>query len=92
MVKKDLIRTVAENTGLNNAIVATVIENTMDAIKKALINDDPLYLRGFGSFQNKRRKARPARNFKAKSTVMVSEHKTPFFYPCKELKLNVNKQ
>ena len=92
MVKKDLIRTVAENTGVNNDIVVTVIENTMDAIKQTLINDEPLYLRGFGSFQNKHRKARPGRNFKAKSTVMVPERKVPIFYPCKELKHNVNKQ
>lgn len=90
MVKKELVKTVAEKTGLDTATVSAVVEGTMETIKQAFIHDDPLYLRGFGSFQNKHRKAKPARNIRAKVTVIVPEHKEPCFCPCKELKNAVN--
>ena len=90
MVKKELVKAVAEKTGLDTATVSAVVESTMDAIKQTLVNDEPLFLRGFGSFGNKVCKARPARNIKAKVTVVVPEHKKPFFRPCKELKNAVN--
>lgn len=90
MVKKELVKAVAEKTGLDTATVSAVVESTMDTIKQAFVNDDPLFLRGFGSFGNKVRKAKPARNIRAKMTVIVPEHKEPFFRPCKELKNAVN--
>jgi|GEM_PF-1195325 len=50
MTKADLIREVSQQTGIERAIVAQVIEGVMEGIKSSLIGGEEVYLRGFGSF------------------------------------------
>lgn len=58
----------------------------MSNIKDSLIKDEPVFLRGFGTFLNKVRKAKPARNIAAKTTIVIPEHKIPYFKPAKDFK------
>ena len=55
-----------------------------DTVKDSLAQGDAVYVRGFGSFVNKHRAAKKARNISAKTTVMVAAHSVPGFKPAKE--------
>ena len=63
-----------------------VINQTMTEIKKALAQGRKIYLRGFGTWLPKERKAKLARNISRGTTVRVPAHKVPFFKPSKEFK------
>lgn len=63
MTKQDLITVVGSKTGQNDSHVRPIIEATLDAIKECVQRKEPVYLRGFGTFQPKRRngpKRKPA--------------------------------
>ena len=69
MTKADLIREVSQQTGIERAIVAQVIEGVMEGIKSSLIGGEEVYLRGFGSFILKKRAAKTARNISRNTTI-----------------------
>lgn len=83
MTKADLIREISQQTGIERATVAQVIEGIMEGIKSSLINGEEVYLRGFGSFILKKRAAKTARNISRNTTIIVPEHIIPAFKPCK---------
>ena len=55
MTKQDLITVVGSKTGQNDSHVRPIIEATLDAIKECVQRKEPVYLRGFGTFQPKKR-------------------------------------
>ena len=79
MTKADLIREISQQTGIERAIVAQVIEGVMEGIKSSLIGGEEVFLRGFGSFILKKR----ARNISRNTTIIVPEHTIPAFKPSK---------
>lgn len=83
MTKADLIREVSQQTGIERAIVAQVIEGVMEGIKSSLIGGEEVYLRGFGSFIDKKRAAKTVRNISRNTTIIVPEHTIPAFKPSK---------
>ena len=86
MTKQDLAKKVAAETGVEFITVKAVIECAAETIKASLINQEPVFLRGFGTFHNKERKPKTARNITANTTIIVPGHKVPAFRPCKEFK------
>ncbi len=62
LTKRDIIITIAKKTGLNQAQVLDVIQETLDQITKTLADGDKVELRNFGVFEVKIRKARVGRN------------------------------
>ena len=62
MTKQELVNSVAEQTGLNGYQVKEVLERTFDVIRDEVTGGDAVTIRGFGTFQTKQRKAKPARN------------------------------
>ena len=58
----------------------------MDEIKVALATGRKLYLRGFGTWLPKERKAKLARNISKGTALHVPAHKIPYFKPSKEFK------
>ena len=83
MTKADLIREISQQTGIERAIVAQVIEGVMEGIKSSLIGGEEVYLRGFGSFILKKRAAKTARNISRNTTIIVPERTIPAFKPSK---------
>jgi integration host factor subunit beta len=67
------------------------LQNVLDAffqtIQEALLQDDKVELRGFGSFRVRHRKPRLGRNPKTGEPVSVPAKKVPFFKAGRELKL-----
>jgi len=89
MTKSELIKAISNDTGVEHATVSAIVESAMSNIKDSLIKDEPVFLRGFGTFLNKVRKAKPARNIAAKTTIVIPEHKIPYFKPAKDFKNSV---
>lgn len=83
MTKAELISKVANTTGIKNITVQAVIEAAMSEVKDSLMKDEPVYLRGFGSFIIKERKAKTARNITKQTTMVIPAHKIPAFKPSK---------
>lgn len=89
MTKAEAISKISDNTGIDKATVSDTLESFFDTVKETLTNGDALYVRGFGSFINKKRAAKKARDISKKTTVMVPEHYVPSFKPAKEFTENV---
>ena len=57
MTKAEIVNEIARNTGVDKATVLTTVEAFMEAVKDSLAKNENVYLRGFGSFIVKTRKA-----------------------------------
>lgn len=67
-----------------------IVESLMEEIKISLEKEEPVYLRGFGSFILKRRAEKAARNISRNITMIVLAHNIPAFKPAKEFIKNVS--
>ena len=83
MTKAEIVNQVAKATGNEKVTVQSVVEATMDSIKASLVNGEPVYLRGFGSFIIKHRAQKAARNITQKTTLTIPAHDIPAFKPAK---------
>lgn len=86
MTKAELVASVSKSTGLEKTTVSAVVESIMETIKGSVIEGEPVYLRGFGTFGIKHRAAKAARNITAKTTIQIPEMNVPSFKPAKEFK------
>ena len=91
MTKADIVADIAQKTGLDKTSVLTVVEAFMESVKGSLINDENVYLRGFGSFILKRRAQKTARNISKNTTLIIPEHNIPAFKPAKTFMQEVKK-
>ncbi|MDR1400166.1 MAG: integration host factor subunit beta [Treponema sp.] len=88
--KTDLIDSVHENTGIDREYIKLIVDNFVDKIKKALVDNMVIEMRGFGTFEVKLRKGRKrARNPKTGAIVSVSDHGRVVFRAGKELRHGV---
>ncbi len=85
MTKADIVNSIARNTGVEKAVVSTVVESFMDSVKTAMSKHEHVYLRGFGSFIIKKRAEKVARNITKNTTITVPEHHRAAFKPAKGL-------
>ncbi len=83
MTKADLIAQIADKTGVEKADVSTTIESLFSVIKDSLANGENIYVRGFGSFVNKKRARKVARNISKNTAIVIEEHFIPSFKPAK---------
>lgn len=84
MRKADMVAKIAETTGIPKVDVLVTLETFFKEVKNALISDDAVYIRGFGSFIVKKRAAKIGRNIKKNVAVEIPEHFIPAFKPAKE--------
>lgn len=83
MTKADVIAEIAEKTGIDKADVQHTVETFFTVIKNNLAKDENIYVRGFGSFINKRRARKVARNISKNTAMVIDEHFIPSFKPAK---------
>ena len=84
MTKADIVNEVSLATGMPKKEVGIVVEAFMDAVKESLLKKkENVYLRGFGSFNIKRRAAKTARNISKNTTITIPAHDLPNFKPAK---------
>ena len=91
MTKSDIIKEVAEGTGLTKVEIEAVLEGLILSISDSLKRCERVDLRGFGSFLIKHRSAREARNPATREIVKLQERFVPVFKVSKILKEDVNK-
>ncbi len=91
MNKSELIEELANRTELNLKASEIVVSLIIDNMKKALLNEERIELRGFGSFHIEYYKAYTGRNPKTGESIQVKEKRLPFFKVGKDLKERINK-
>jgi len=91
VTKSQLIETVATKlTSIPKKEVEIAVDTIFSCMTDALVRDERIEIRGFGSFVAKTREAREGRNPKTGEKVFVPRKRTPFFTVGKELKERVN--
>ncbi|HLT80992.1 MAG TPA: HU family DNA-binding protein [Cyclobacteriaceae bacterium] len=83
MTKADVINEIAEKTGVDKADVTASVEAFFSVVKSSMANGHNIYIRGFGSFVNKKRKKKIARNISRNTALVIDEHFIPSFKPAK---------
>ena len=83
MRKADIITTISEKTGVPKVDVLVAMEAFFKEVKDTLADGENLYVRGFGSFIVKTRKAKIGRNIKKNIAIEIPEHQIPAFKPSK---------
>ena len=86
MNKRELVLTVAKETGLNKRDVERVIKALVDLIESSLVKGNKVILVGFGTFSVAKRKSRIIRNPKTGETIKIPDRKIPKFVASKVLK------
>jgi DNA-binding protein HU-beta len=83
VTKADIIAEIADKTGIEKDDVAKTIEAFFTSIKNNMAEGHNVYVRGFGSFINKRRAEKIGRNIAKKMPITIKEHYVPSFKPAK---------
>lgn len=84
MRKADIVGSIAEKTGIPKVDILVALETFFKEVKVSLVEGEPVYVRGFGSFILKKRAAKIGRNIKKNIAVEIPEHFIPAFKPAKE--------
>jgi DNA-binding protein HU-beta len=83
VTKADIINQITEKTGIEKSDVTATVEAFFSVIKASMSNGHNVYVRGFGSFINKKRKKKIARNISRNTAIVIDEHYIPSFKPAK---------
>ena len=83
MTKADIINEIADKTGIDKTDVQTTVEAFFTVVKNSMADGDNIYVRGFGSFVNKKRARKIARNISKNTAIVIEEHYIPSFKPSK---------
>lgn len=84
MRKADIVGNIAEKTGIPKVDILVALEAFFKEVKSSLVEGEPVFVRGFGSFILKKRAAKIGRNIKKNVAVEIPEHFIPAFKPAKE--------
>ena len=90
MTKKEIVKTISDDTGLNQQQIKQVVQKTFDSIVQTLVEEGRIELRNFGVFQVRPRAARKARNPRTGRQVEVPEKFVVSFKPGKVMEERVN--
>lgn len=83
MTKADVISEIADKTGIDRGDVTASIEAFFSVVKNSMAEGENIYVRGFGSFVNKKRAKKIARNISKNTAIVIDEHFVPSFKPSK---------
>ena len=84
MTKADIIDAITEKTGIEKGDVTATIEKFFEVVKTSMESGESIYVRGFGSFVNKKRAKKVARNISKNTAIVIDEHFIPSFKPSKQ--------
>ncbi len=91
MNKSDLIKSLAEQSGLTLRKAEEIVDTVFDTMTQALRDGDRIEIRGFGSFTVKEYEGYVGRNPKTGDKIEVDAKWLPFFKVGKELRDSLNK-
>jgi DNA-binding protein HU-beta len=73
MHKSDLIKKIAEDTGVSNKDAETVVNAAIDTIIDGVAHGEKVVLTGFGTLERKKRKARKGRHPSTGEEINIPE-------------------
>ena len=85
MTKKEIVRQIAMEMGLEQVLVKRIVQRTLDLILETIVKDGRIELRNFGVFEVKHRAARKARNPRTNQEVLVPAKSILSFQPGKNV-------
>ena len=91
LTKTDIIEMISKEYGLSKAEAKRIIESTQEIITNALVEEDKIFLSGFGTFDIRQRKERNGRNPQTGEALTIPAQKAVGFKVSKKLKEKVNK-
>lgn len=91
MTKADVVSKIVEQTGINKPDVLITFESFINVMKSSMVDGEDVFIRGFGSFVNKKRARKVARNISKNIAIVIEEHFIPTFKPAKEFADKVKK-
>ncbi|MBN1634119.1 MAG: integration host factor subunit beta [Ignavibacteria bacterium] len=86
MTKAQIISKISESTGISKKETEIVVEGFISVIIDCMKRNDSIEIRGFGTFKNKIRNPRMARNPKTGEVIKLKKRFIPFFKISKEFK------
>ncbi len=86
MNKSQLVEKLAKDEGLTIQAAESVVNQFFGEIETALMLDERVEIRGFGSFKAKHYEGYTGRNPKTGDPIRVRQKRLPFFKPGKDLK------
>lgn len=86
MTKAEIVAAISKETGVEKDKALKVVEALMVVVKNETAQGNDIFLRGFGTFTTKTRAQKVGRLIKENKSVVVPEHKIPYFKPCEEYK------
>jgi integration host factor subunit beta len=92
MNKSELIEELANRSNLKLKVSETIVNMIIDNMKKALLDENRIELRGFGSFHIEYYKGYTGRNPKTGESIEVGKKRLPFFKVGKDLKERINQR
>ncbi len=90
MTKANLIDILSEKSSITRVKAEAVVNTIFDTMVSALMKDNRIEIRGFGSFVNRKYDSYKGRNPRTGEVIAVGEKKLPFFKVGKELKEEIN--
>lgn len=90
MNKGDLIKSIADQSGISKTQATDALNAVIDGVSAALKGGDKVTLIGFGTFSVSERAARTGRNPSTGETINIAAKKQIKFKPGKELDDAVN--
>ena len=79
MTKRAIAQTVSEKINITQQEAKRVVQNVLDVIKDALVEEGRIELRNFGVLEVRKRVARQARNPRTGETVQVKKKRVVVF-------------
>ena len=91
MKRSDVIRTIQVQFKNRRASDATaMLDCVMDEMKNSIANDDRIEIRGFGTFQSRKRATRNGYNPSTGEMIHMDANRTVLFKPSRELTKKMN--
>jgi integration host factor subunit beta len=90
MTKKEIVKKIAEQSGISRQVALEAVQMVFDGIRETLVDEGRIELRNFGVFEVKRRRVRKARNPRTGESVSVPERRVVTFKPGREMEEQVN--
>jgi len=86
MTKADLVDEISSSTKISKSETATIVDQLLNAISRALSEGKHIEIRGFGTFKVANRKARMGINPKTGEKIKIKASKSVKFAAGKDLK------
>ena len=90
MNKADLVRSIADKTGVTQTLADKVLEAALESVKETLVKGEGIRLAGFATFDVVRTAPRTGRIPKTGETVAIPSRLKVRFTPSESLKKAVN--